>query len=160
MKKQYIHYGSSQLYPIQSIHNMKMMPKPFGGLWASPTDSPFGWYEWCRREHFNIEALKTYFKFTLTDNAKIFHIYKVSDLDELPKQKPSEDFYDIKGYSIIDFEELQKTYDGIELHLSEEIYPKDVNWSYQGLYWKLYGWDCDSILLFNSDVIKLEERFK
>ena len=44
----------------------------------------------------------------------------------------------------IDFESLSKSYDAIELHLSD---------SEDNLYMMLYGWDCDSILIMNPDVI-------
>ena len=54
------------------------------------------------------------------------------------------------GYMIIDLKKMLKQgYDGIELHLSEEI----TDDSKDGLYWKLYGWDCDSILVMNPDVV-------
>ncbi|MFR3519297.1 MAG: hypothetical protein ACLTT4_12785 [Coprobacillus cateniformis] len=44
---------------------------------------------------------------------------------------------------MLDFEELKRQYDAIEVNISNDY----------GLYWKLYGWDCDSILVMNSDVV-------
>lgn len=39
--------------------------------------------------------------------------------------------------------------DAIELHLSEDESPDGMN----GLYWLLYGWDCDSILILNPKIV-------
>ena len=52
MGKTYIHYGATQLHEIQPVKNERFFSKPTGGLWASPVDEPFGWKEWCEREHF------------------------------------------------------------------------------------------------------------
>lgn len=43
----------------------------------------------------------------------------------------------------IDFEALKTKYDVLECSLTK--YPE--------LYWSLYGWDCDSILVMNPEVI-------
>lgn len=43
-----------------------------------------------------------------------------------------------------------RLYDGIELHISEETTDLD---KYDELYFALYGWDCDSILIMNPDVV-------
>ena len=137
----YIHYGSSKFYPFFPVRNNPYFTKPEGGLWASPVDAPLSWEKWCRREHQQLESLKEYFKFTLTEDAKILHLYSANQLNELPQ-------IDFSGnipissknlmYTILDFEKIQQEYDGIELHLSEEVFPEDVDWSYKGLYWKLY----------------------
>lgn len=57
----------------------------------------------------------------------------------------------------IDFEALMKDYDAVEVHLSE-----DSTCGYDdGLYWKMYAWDCDSILIMNPDVvITVSGRYK
>lgn len=146
-KTEYIHYGSSELGHIDPIRNQKFT-KPFGGLWASPINAKFGWKQWCTRENFWIDKLNESFTFTLKDNAKILHIDRCSKLNNLPilnKELASEGhlYY-------LDFEEIQKEYDGIELHLSDEVY--EDHW---GLYFRLYGWDCDSILIFHQNIIQL-----
>lgn len=61
---------------------------------------------------------------------------------DLPKAIES-----IKGEIYLDFEELRKQgVDAIELHLSE----------YCELYYILYTWDCDSILIMNKYIIESE----
>ena len=44
----------------------------------------------------------------------------------------------------LDFEKLSKEYDAIEVNISE----------CRDLYYSLCGWDCDSILIMNSDIIE------
>lgn len=154
----YIHYGSSKFHPFFPVRNSLYFPKPNGGLWASPVDAPLSWEKWCRREHEYLESLKKYFKFTLTEDAKILHLYSANQLNELPQINFSGNspicFKNLM-YTILDFEKIQQEYDGIELHLSEEVFPEDADWSYRGLYWKLYGWDCDCILILNTNVVNV-----
>ena len=157
-KTTYIHYGSSEFHSFFPVVNQPGSNKPLGGLWASAVDAPFSWKKWCEREHWCLYSLKKSFKFQLTDDAKILHIYSASQLDELPQLELPEHIKVLDTdlmYTTLDFEAIQKDYDGIELHLSEEIYPDDANWSYKGLYWKLYGWECDCILIFNTNVINV-----
>lgn len=154
----YIHYGSSKFHSFFPVKNQTMNTKPIGGLWASPIDSCKGWREWCERTQFQYANLDEYFKFHLTDGAKILHIQCATQLDHLPHQHLNDGVCGIEIqsiYTMLDFEALQKEYDGIELHLSEEIFPDDVNWNYKSLYYRLYGWNCDSLLVFNDKVIKL-----
>ena len=154
MGREYIHYGSKELHKIKPIKNRPYFPKPEGGLWASPVDAPFGWKEWCEREHFRENSEDNSFKFVVKDESKIIHIRDVKDLEKLPKQK---DIYGIGSHEAstcyLDFEKIQKDYDGIELHLSEE--KKSVETFCNGLYFKLYGWDCDSILILNDNAIEV-----
>ena len=46
-------------------------------------------------------------------------------------------------WCFLDFEKLSKSYDVIEVNISAD----------RDLYWELYGWDCDSILVMNPSVI-------
>lgn len=149
MSTEYIHYGSTELLPISKIENRIEFSKPQGGLWASRVDSTFGWKEWCERENFRANTLANSFKFTLKNDAKIFHIYSVNDLKQLPKRNTGFVYY---PWYCLDFEEIEKEFDGIELHLSEEKFEGE-KWG-QGLYFALYGWDCDSILLFHDCAIE------
>lgn len=146
---EYIHYGSTKLHTISPIKNQRWFSKPEGGLWASPVDAKFGWKEWCDREHFRQNSEDNAFRFRLKDGAKIIHIRSVNDLYKLPRQKSKRD-EDGLIYAL-DFEKIEADYDGIELHLSDE----DTHDFRNGLYFKLYGWDCDSILIFHDQAIEV-----
>lgn len=153
MGKEYIHYGHSEFRPelFREIKNRYAFVKPLGGLWASPVDAKLGWKEWCTDENFCVGRLLDSFTFKLSENSNILHIRSVHDLESLPRQKglvmkPS--------WVALDFEKLLADgWDAVELHLSEES--RDSFGMFDGLYWELYGWDCDSILIMNPDVIEV-----
>lgn len=155
MKTEYIHYGSSELLPIKPIRNERFFWKPQGGLWASPVDSPLSWNIWCERNYFRKNELGNSFTFTLKNDAKIIHIYSVDDLKGLPRQTVDISFFNDHA-CFLDFEKIEKEYDGIELHLSEERFGDSKNGDvfHYGLYFMLYGWDCDSIILFHNKAIE------
>ena len=150
----YIHYGADKfdrnkfLRIVNQDHDWTK-PKQ-GGIWASSIDAKFGWKQWCESEDFYTERLQKSFQFCLLSNAKVCHIRNYKDLYKLPEL--SNKILDIPIKSIyyrIDFEKASKVYDAIELHLSEDIYTDYQN----SLYFKLYAWDCDSILIMNPDII-------
>lgn len=148
MENRYIHYGHNSFDRnlFTPISNEEMFVKPYGGLWASPIDAEYGWYEWCCDEHFHTNWLSKNFTFTLSEKAKVIHIRSVADLKELPDQKSPEWFKRDPIWKCIDFEKLLADgVDAVELHLSED----------GGLYQELYGWDCDSILIMNPDVVEV-----
>lgn len=147
MRKKYIHYGtlSFQLDKFQPIKNKAYgAVKPIGGIWASPIDAKWGWKQWCVSEEFRINKLSTSFEFYLDDNARVCHIKSVDDLKKLPRLQGLD-----STLYCIDFEKAMKKYDAIELHLSDEV----VDDYLDSLYFKLYGWDCDSILIMNPNII-------
>ena len=147
----YIHYGSASFNPryFAQITNCDLLMKPRGGLWASRVDAERGWRDWCEGEEFRLERLNTHFRFLITPAAKVFHLYSGKDLDRLPHRDDCFDHYYHQFY-YIDFEQMVKDgWDAIELHLSSN----DNNWCDDGLYYRLYGWDCDSILIMNPKII-------
>ena len=143
----YVHYGSERfdLSRFEKIVNRGTWNKPSGGLWASPVNAELSWQEWCKGEEFRLDRLNTNFLFTLDPTAKVCHLYTGKDLDLLPEQDSG-----WMGF-IPDFEQMvEDGWDAIELHLSST----SKNWEGDGLYWRLYGWDCDSILIMNPDIIR------
>lgn len=154
--KKYIHYGHSEFNRdlFCEIKNREQFVKPSGGLWASPADAELGWKDWCTSEDFHTNRLLDSFTFELSENSKILHIRSIRDLKSLPRQEnlPFE-----PPWVCLDFEKLLADgWDAIELHLSEEDRSCCPDW-HDGLYYQLYGWDCDSILIMNPDVIEVEE---
>lgn len=144
MKEIYVHYGSAYFDRLKFVFpkNRPYFCKPHGGFWASPINAEFGWREWCKKEEFSDCMENNCFKFFLSDGAKVFHVFGVSDLSQIPVVKN-----DIPiGMVCPDFEQMVfDGWDAMELHLSKEG-PHDP---LGGLYFKLCGWDCDSILILN-----------
>jgi len=109
----------------------------------------FGWRDWISENGYRSDVYtdKNSFKFKLKDDALILTITNHEQLISLPVNREVEKrMPGLSGWNYyIDFERLAKNYDAIEVLISED----------HELYWKLYGWDCDSILIFNKDVIEV-----
>lgn len=147
----YVHYGHDKFEKerFMPIVNRKMMDKPRGGLWASNVKSKNAWKQWCTENEFHLDRLSKSFKFKLDKSAKIVELTHMEDLQRLTSQKPDKDYCQIldqeEMWVIPDFEQMAKDgVDAVQLNLS---------WGDYELYYKLYGWDCDSILVMNPDII-------
>lgn len=143
MKTKYIHYGNTTFEPerFSEIKNRKYFTKPDGGFWASPVDAEYGWKDWTEDEKFTECREDNSFVFTLKDDTNVLHIHSCNGLNKLPGH-----YEKILGGVYFDFEKMKADgIDAVELHLSDD----------RGLYWALYGWDCDSILIMNKDVIEM-----
>jgi hypothetical protein len=114
--------------------------KPRGGFWASRTDAEFGWKQWCEAEN-EPWTPGVPFIFTLTNDAKVLSIRSKDDLEKIEKYRDTDKF----ALPAIDFEAMAKDYDAMEVDGS-------------ALCWEFYGWDCDSIVIFNADVIEEEKK--
>jgi len=148
------HYGDKKfnIDKFKPIRNKYFFPKPHGGLWACPVDSNHSWKQWCEGNNFNIEHLKDYFNFTLKDNARILVIDSPDDMKEkFIFQKPKKEYDPVELMSKwnIDFLAMSKIYDVI--YLTEK---GEVTTRFHSNY-NLYGWDCESILILNKNIIKL-----
>ena len=135
----YIHYGSNEfdINKFEKIKNKEEFVKPLGGLWASRKDISTGWMNWCKNTGFDTK-LDEYFIFSLKEDTKILTIDNNEQLKELPKLNNS-----FGLYCNLDFEKLSEEYDAIEVLISKD----------QNLYFSLYGWDCDSIVIMNPSKI-------
>lgn len=154
MSNIYIHYGSKKFNEkkFEQIKNINFV-KPKGGLWASNINSKYGWKSWTERENFRVNEYNdnNFFKFKIKDESKVLVITDSNQLDKLPKAEKFKGFFD--AFTLIDFEKLSKKYDAIEVLFSEEKVNM-LNYT-DSLYYKLYGWDCDSILVMNKDAIEI-----
>lgn len=147
--KTYIHYGSKQFdkerfTPIQNCYPRN---KPIGGLWASEVGARYGWKRWCEGENYRTDHYRedNYFKFTIAENAKILTLLCADDVKAMPMLGKA-GVVDYKP----DFEEIMSLgYDAIDYRLSDEV----GAFAFDSLYWCLYGWDCDSILILNKDIV-------
>ena len=138
----YIHYGHDKfdVTKFDKIENIPEFAKANGGFWGCRIDSEYSWKDWCIANDYDDSDLNIHFEFTLKEDAGILVIDKSDKLKELPKAKS---IFEHPTFVLLDFEELSKQYDAIEVLISED----------GQLYWDLYGWDCDSIFIMNPDII-------
>jgi hypothetical protein len=146
----FIHYGHDKFDKnlFNKIENRKFFTKPTGGFWACRKDGKYGWKQWCEDNDYSHADMNTKFEFNIKNDSKILTICHHRILKILPQ---TEYLFNIKPSYIdcvyLDFEKLSRVYDGIEVIISAD----------NRLYWNLYGWDCDSILIMNNKIINLEE---
>lgn len=142
MNKTYIHYGANRfcIDKFKEIKNDYEFTKPQAqsGLWASDINAHYGWRDWCITNNFETERLKKSFTFTLINCANVLTIDSIEALKKLPIKETS------YPWTCLDFERLKdEGVDAIEVNISK----------CRELYFELYGWDCDSILIMNKDII-------
>lgn len=150
--KLYVHYGA-RFFRKERMPEVKngvsfMRSKPSGGLCASPVNAEYGWIDFCKNEEFRDYEEGNRFFFRIDDNARIFHIFCMEDMFQLPEQI---DYVRDEDHSYrIDFEKaLKDGIDAIELHLSEE---KPCEFDKQ-LRISMPYWDCDCIFIMNPEII-------
>ncbi len=146
----YIHYGSTAFDPTKGfpIQNVKYWPKPQGGLWASRKIATFGWKDWCTENEFRECIPENSFEFTMRDESRIVVINTIAQLRRLPEVKDR-----MNSSYCIDFEKcLRGGIDAIELCWYGDEYKSLVNGD---LYFELYGWDCDSMVVLNPEAVIL-----
>lgn len=141
------HCGNDHLEPIRPIWEFPILgfPKPkSGGLWTSPVDSVNGWREWCENEDFNVWKLEKSFRLEIStkhllviDSGYDFDTKMVGEYMEIGSL----------GLTEIDWSSLVETYHGIWLTAKGE---SETRFSFP---YNLYGWDCETVLLFNEKPI-------
>lgn len=161
----YVHYGcyadDFDIDRFQKISNISFLQKPFGGFWASPAHSDgmpilFDWAEFCRiNEYRHRGGIEKKFYFCLNKNAHLARIETMDDYNALPKIEISNEMFR-RSEKFIDFEEcVRQGIDAIEYAYAEAHWDKDIG---DEMDLKMLGWDCDSILIMNPDII-LRESF-
>lgn len=165
---EYVHYGySSEEFDIgkfKKVRNLPFSTKPFGGFWASPTKCsriniihPFDWKDFCHDEGYQPIGKSLYkkFYFCLDVDSCIVTIENMDDYNALPKMVAENEATGRKE-EFIDFEEcIRQGIDAIEYAYS--IVHRDENIRDE-MDMKMWGWDCDSILIMNPNII-LKESF-
>ena len=158
--KEFISYGliidRTKFEEIKDHPRVEYLEKPLGGLWCSPVNSEWGWKDWCLSESYRTEKLETWTKFILSSSAKILEIDSLFDLIRIGKKYGKvRDSWDHR--CIISFEKIKNDgYNGIFLsergnsqcHFPLCEMPMDID---------LNAWDCESMILFDLDHIKITE---
>lgn len=142
MNEIYIHYGHKSFdnKSFDEIKNERAWVKPIGGLWASNINAKYGWRDWCEEQRFRECSIDNSFKFKLKEDSRILKI----DNSDILKKLPIVNAPFRTSWINLDFEKIKEEYDAIEVLISED----------RRLYWDLYGWDCDSLLVLNKEVIE------
>lgn len=142
------HFGNDTLQPILPVKNVSCWNKPEGGLWTSPAECAYSWKDWCLAEKFRLELLDKSFRLDITiENMLLIDSYcdfqeKVVDSGFIKIDIPS------VHIPTIDFESLAGKYDGIYLTMNGQ---RETHFGYP---YSIYGWDCETVLLFNNKAIK------
>lgn len=119
--------------------------KPNGALWTSPVNSEWGWRHWCEAESFGIKPYRV--EFTLHNDSNIYLVDSVEECNDLPWFQPLSNFNFILALDVDQL--IDRGYDGLWLTRKGEM---DTRFSQP---MTMYGWDCETICLFNHHPIKL-----
>ena len=165
LKIEYVHYGCSfyeyDRSKFEKVKNIPFSAKPSGGFWASPAGADgritYDWAAFCRQNEYCPRGnLNQKFLFCLDAEAHIFHIETLADCHCLPKVKLFTDMF-WREAEFIDFEEcVRQGMDAIEYAYTAVHQDEDVG---DAMDIKMLGWDCDSILIMNPDII-LRDSFR
>lgn len=150
--KLYIHYGNNTFNtnifsPISNSSFTWNKPYPYTGFWASPLFSKASLFTFCGENGMK-DKLDGSFIFTITEKSNILKIKNSVDLDEFKKSNyiiPLSESSSILYPNVIgiDFEKMIcDGYDGIE-----------VFWRKHAIKSAFWGWDCDTLLIFNPEII-------
>src|SRR5574344_1205025 len=150
---------------IIDLRNSFSINKP-RGLWASRIDNSkyYTWKDWCKNDYYNCEGFRSYFKFDLKPSANILYIYSPDIIKKQPNILTTIRYPNIdKDIVILNILWIMENYDGIELfHGNYYAFFHDcwhtatIN-SLEGIF---YWWDCDSICVWNPDIIIPEKEKK
>lgn len=140
----FVHYGADCLSKEKFLQPKNYLPtKPIGGLWCSPFDKEFySWIDWCTdNDHYC--NFRRGVKFELPDPTKLLKISSLEDYENLIT------FYgtaqnNLSMFRGVDWQRVSGDYDAVLVLISV----------CSDLYWKLYGWDCDTLWICNSKVLE------
>ena len=155
-KEEFVHYGAcefdrTKFRKIRNRTTPHCKPVHGTGLWSSPVDTSYGWRHWCAEEDYKSYEKENFFTFRLADDARLYVIDTLHDLEALPNLGDKNAGWFSLG---LNFVKIAEKYDAIFLteygqqrtRLSEPI--------------NLYGWDCECILVLNADVIVQKQVFR
>ncbi len=145
----FVHCGSSVFYPnaIKPVRAY-LSQKPEGGLWASPVETNKGWEKWRAGEMDAHYEQDQRFEWQLKPGAQVLSITTMDDVAYL-----------IQKYGMqMDYASGYLPDRGFGCH--------DIDWAavamdFDGVYYDftklsdtLFTWDCDSVVMFNGNMIQ------
>lgn len=157
----YVTYGITKDKFSKTIfydrNHMTLPCKPLYGLWGSRVDAEYGWKDWCADSGFRECSEGNKMEFVLVEDSKVLEVHKETDiLPYIVSRLPQFDYspfqiLENRSTSIMDgiiFDKLgNEGYDGLELFISDD---------YLRLHNGVFStWDCDSIVVWNFDAIKI-----
>lgn len=150
IESQYIHYGTNVFDKELFINVKNDGMKPIGGFWASLVNDDYGWINWTTENDYEIVTHK-WIKFILNSN-RILYLASYDELANLPHSTKENELdkyliYDDLKHHYLDFEKLARSYDGMYVKITND-------WRFE---WGLQLWDCNSLLLFNPNVLQVTE---
>jgi hypothetical protein len=144
-----VHYGHRRfnLEKFDKIGNS--WNKPTGGLWISPIDSKWGWRDWCKAERFKRD-FKSKFFCKFKKGSRVLVINSYNDLKKLPFKPYENPIFRSKKVRTFLFKEI----DFESLNVDAVFLTEKGQWKTRLTQpYHLYGWDCESILVFNPKSI-------
>jgi hypothetical protein len=149
------HYGAGAYDEVKfKPAEHRAWNKPTGGLWVSPRDSEHSWAQWCMAEQFNIERLEAYFDLTIHPDSRTFVIDSCEDAKGLP-------WHPMPGMDEGNFRFLQPDWkaiimDGWDMIILTAKGEVETRFGEPSL----YGWDCESGVILNPQIILPCQRGK
>lgn len=152
----FVHYGSTAFdkQVFKPVQSRCYDTKPVYGFWASPICTENSWYAWCNREGYNDYNPNQRVEFYCKPGSKVFQIDTLDDITFLIKNYPAPyntymlQYGSYMEYGLpylgIDYEAMSKDFDGI-------------CYNYTELGNILGPWDCDSIVIFNPDIMEFRD---
>ncbi len=146
----YIHYGSTS-FNIEEYDEIKNVDfsKPAGGFWASPANSEIGWKHFLDATGWAEYNEENSFSFQLQKECRLCVIDSFKDLENLPSLTAFE--HPLLKQSFPDFEKIKESYDAILLT------PRGFFETKHSFHLSLWGWDCESLLILNPNIILQKE---
>ena len=158
----YIHYGSLTFDSarFEAPDDLVYRNKPSGGFWASHCKSENSWKKWCEDNNYHKHCDdRVSFYFHLSPEAHILSIATLEDCKRLPRRRTGYEFMRTEPLQIeaINYKEcVENGIDAIEYKYDIASQSED----FEEINSIMWGWDCDSILILNPDIIVLPEKMK
>lgn len=150
----YVHYGDVAFAreKFEPIVDRDFSNKPDGGLWASSCEAENSWCAWCEENDFRKTSIDKHFYFNVVATANILRIESLEDCSELTFQPVGymHKEYQDTNYKVIDYRAcMESGIDAIEYKYDIASQSED----FEEIDTIMWGWDCDSILILNPDII-------